>query len=80
MTSLHLKKYKWNVKSMNQAVRETVAQLEAVGYNETQNSIRFRLIRGYKPQETMNFTTSFITFQIRGAKANQECPGSHGSH
>ena len=61
MTSLHLKKYKWNVKNMNQAVRETVAQLEAVGYSETQNSIRFQLIRGYKTATNHEFH-NFIHF------------------
>ena len=55
LTTLHLKKYKWNVNSMNQAVRETVAQLETVRYSKTQNSIRFQLSHGYKTATNHEF-------------------------
>ena len=55
LTGLHLKKYKWNVKSMNQAVKETVAQLEALGFSETQSSIKYHLMKGYKSATNHEF-------------------------
>ena len=57
MTSLHLKKYKWNVKTMNQAIRETIAQLEAVGHVETHSTQQFQIFRGYKTATNKEFLT-----------------------
>ena len=63
MATLHLKKFKWNVKTMNQVIRETIAQLEAFGYVEIPRILQCQIFRGYKTATNKEFLTFIYMIQ-----------------
>ena len=57
---LHLKKYKWNVQSMNQDVREKCADLKAAGHASHETDLLIALFRAYSTSTNEEFKNAVL--------------------
>jgi hypothetical protein len=59
---LNLKKYRWNVHSLNQDVREKLVDLVAAGHASDQTDIIISLFRAYNTSTNEEFKESSVAY------------------